>query len=282
MTSHAFAFGDVDNDEDNEFIVGNLKGELAIFKGTSVCGQPVMTCKNLGTNSIVRVNAEGKCHIFDIAFGSPNTTSTSPIDDGSTPPPMRPIINDKSHEIEKPDLTLSVPVNCNRILIADIDGDGQNEIIFARTDRVHIYNLQMPSPSPSNDSSSISSGSNYVTETIWGVPSKKEESLYLTIKKKWLFDRRITSLLSTTDPNTGAPLLLVKRNEKCTSPAPNELDLLEEINEVSTELIKGIKWGMSYLSGLFKYYDLQSGQISKHELKVNHKLFGISALTLDG
>ncbi|CAG8566968.1 9012_t:CDS:2, partial [Ambispora leptoticha] len=55
MTPHAYAFGDVDNDEDNEFIVGNLKGELAIFKGISVCGQPVMTCKNLGTITCIAV-----------------------------------------------------------------------------------------------------------------------------------------------------------------------------------------------------------------------------------
>ncbi|CAG8638009.1 8110_t:CDS:2 [Ambispora leptoticha] len=248
MTPHAYAFGDVDNDEDNEFIVGNLKGELAIFKDHLHC---VGDIRNSGKNSIVCVNAEGKCHIFDIAFGSPNTTSTSLIDDGSTPPPIRPIINDKSHEIGKPDLTLSVPdymVHSKPIiLLLNVDGDGQNEIILARTDRVlHIYNFQMPSPSLLNDSSSISSGSNYATETIGGVPSKKEESLYLTKKKKWLFDHQLTSLLSTIDPNTRASLLLVgqpgghfsvrERNEKRTSPAPNEIGLLEEETNVEINI----------------------------------------------
>ncbi|KAG0266582.1 integrin alpha FG-GAP repeat-containing protein 2 [Mortierella polycephala] len=45
--------------------------------------------------------------------------------------------------IERPNLTLPVPVNINRAHIADIDGDGLNEIVLARTDRIlHSYALQ--------------------------------------------------------------------------------------------------------------------------------------------
>ncbi|KAF9201027.1 integrin alpha FG-GAP repeat-containing protein 2 [Haplosporangium sp. Z 27] len=45
--------------------------------------------------------------------------------------------------LEKPNLTLPVPVNINRAYIGDIDGDGLNEIVLARTDRImHSYSLQ--------------------------------------------------------------------------------------------------------------------------------------------
>ena len=45
--------------------------------------------------------------------------------------------------LERPNLTLPVPVNINRAYIADIDGDGQNELVLARTDRIlHSYSLQ--------------------------------------------------------------------------------------------------------------------------------------------
>ncbi|KAG0301592.1 integrin alpha FG-GAP repeat-containing protein 2, partial [Dissophora globulifera] len=59
--------------------------------------------------------------------------------------------------LDKPNLTLPVPVNINRICIADIDGDGLNEIVLARTDRIlHSYALQTSksnSPTTANSSS---------------------------------------------------------------------------------------------------------------------------------
>ncbi|KAF9910790.1 integrin alpha FG-GAP repeat-containing protein 2 [Linnemannia zychae] len=77
----AFAIGDVDGHGDNAFVIGNLVGELFIFKGNNPEGLPWLTCKGLGTitavaigdirncgkNSIVVLSAEGLCHIFDIA-----------------------------------------------------------------------------------------------------------------------------------------------------------------------------------------------------------------------
>lgn len=46
------------------------------------------------------------------------------------------------HDLGKPDLTLKVPVNVNKVLIADIDHDGLNELILARTDRIlHAFQL---------------------------------------------------------------------------------------------------------------------------------------------
>lgn len=49
--------------------------------------------------------------------------------------------------LERPNLTLPVPVNINRAHIADIDGDGLNELVLARTDRIlHSYSLQPRKP----------------------------------------------------------------------------------------------------------------------------------------
>ncbi|KAG0330911.1 integrin alpha FG-GAP repeat-containing protein 2, partial [Podila horticola] len=49
--------------------------------------------------------------------------------------------------LERPSLTLPVPVNINRAHIADIDGDGLNELVLARTDRIlHSYSLQARKP----------------------------------------------------------------------------------------------------------------------------------------
>ncbi|KAK3843660.1 MAG: hypothetical protein J3R72DRAFT_522727 [Linnemannia gamsii] len=92
----AFAIGDVDGHGDNAFVIGNLVGELFIFKGNNPEGLPWLTCKGLGTitavaigdirncgkNSIVVLSAEGLCHIFDIAgleddHGQQSTTSTA-------------------------------------------------------------------------------------------------------------------------------------------------------------------------------------------------------------
>ncbi|KAF9165732.1 integrin alpha FG-GAP repeat-containing protein 2, partial [Actinomortierella ambigua] len=77
----AFAIGDVDGNGDNEFVIGNLVGELFVFKGNHPEGLPWLTCKGLGTitavaigdirnwgrNSVVVISAEGLCHIFDIS-----------------------------------------------------------------------------------------------------------------------------------------------------------------------------------------------------------------------
>ncbi|KAF9089875.1 integrin alpha FG-GAP repeat-containing protein 2 [Mortierella sp. AD031] len=284
----AFAIGDVDGHGDNAFVIGNLVGELFIFKGNNPEGLPWLTCKGLGTitavaigdirncgkNSIVVLSAEGLCHIFDIAGiddenghqpsagavpspagalagpvsrntpsiysstpaqGSyqhslgpnssqpghgvhpniPATPSIKPVPDIHNPhrnhhstshpsygtPPLPPTPQNTPHGsttssvsgshhhasgatpihpqvssihgngarrgsemysgsgpaartsavrhiggrrvLERANLILPVPVNINRAHIADIDGDGLNELVLARTDRIlHSYALQ--------------------------------------------------------------------------------------------------------------------------------------------
>ncbi|KAF9134836.1 integrin alpha FG-GAP repeat-containing protein 2 [Mortierella sp. GBA39] len=131
----AFAIGDVDGHGDNAFVIGNLIGELFIFKGNNPEGLPWLTCKGLGTitavaigdirncgkNSIVVLSAEGLCHIFDIAglddeHGHQSSTGTA----------------------QSPAGMLVGPGSRNTS-----NGDGLNELVLARTDRIlHSYALQ--------------------------------------------------------------------------------------------------------------------------------------------
>ncbi|CAG8781038.1 16417_t:CDS:2, partial [Acaulospora morrowiae] len=157
---------------DNEFVIGNSKGKLDVFKGIPKDRKPIITevglgtitcvavgdIKNSGKNSIVCVNAEGGCYVFDV-------TQTSALD-----------------TIAK----ISVPINCNRIIIADVDGDGRNEIILARSDRIlNVYDFVITSTDGSDS-----------------CPLFQE-------KAHWEFDGQVTSLSTATDPTTSAPLLLV-------------------------------------------------------------------------
>ena len=75
------------------------------------------------------------------------TIATPPLNEGTphqdfrfaqNTKPSTPYIND----LGRPNLTLKVPVNVNKILIADIDNDNLNELILARTDRIlHAFQL---------------------------------------------------------------------------------------------------------------------------------------------
>ncbi|KAI7853447.1 hypothetical protein BDC45DRAFT_536540 [Circinella umbellata] len=184
MNPHALVLGDVDNDGENEFVIGNLSGDLAVFKGACSHGLPTFVCHGLGTitciaigdvrnwgrNSVVCINAEGQAHIFDI----PRLAADHPLmsvdeylkhgrraSDTSSLQAFRRIMDQNAddsshykstpekphiHNLQKPNLTLNVPVNVNRILIADVDGDSLNEIVLARTDRIlHTFQLQSSS-----------------------------------------------------------------------------------------------------------------------------------------
>ncbi|CAO3675803.1 unnamed protein product [Umbelopsis ramanniana] len=76
-----------------------------------------------------------------------------------------------------PNHTVKVPVNVNKIIIADIDGDGRNEVVLARTDRIlhsfelkktHLDDVSKPNtaagpPSTSTSTSSTSTAPNPYT-----------------------------------------------------------------------------------------------------------------------
>ncbi|KAI9273425.1 hypothetical protein EDC94DRAFT_690370 [Helicostylum pulchrum] len=305
MNPHALVIGDVDNDNENEFVIGNLNGDLAIFKGECIDGFPSFVCRGLGTitciaigdvrnhgkNSVVIINAEGHAHIFDIPpksktdqqhhqnisvddylKGGRRSSDTASIQafrrmmsvNGSAmpPPPLnegqefRYNANSSSapksslpyiHDLGKPNLTLKVPVNVNKILIADIDHDDLNELILARTDRIlhafqlvpsdfsntpfdHMYKgVQTPSIaslSPSASTTSLNGLSpqppsqqkrpSVATTSVstGGIPITKDDvstrKINLLDKNMWVFDGQISSLCTTTHPDRpNEPLLLV-------------------------------------------------------------------------
>ncbi|KAI7900612.1 uncharacterized protein BX663DRAFT_488237 [Cokeromyces recurvatus] len=293
MNPHALVLGDVDNDNENEFVIGNLNGDLAIFKGHCDDGYPLYVCRGLGTitciaigdvrntgkNSVVVINAEGHAHIFDISpkLSKMNTQNDSKhkhhisIDDylkggrrssdtssiqafrhmmsGNTNDPLfqQQQHNAKSHhqtsqrihDLGQPNLTLKVPVNVNKILIADIDNDNLNELILARTDRIlhafqlvptdhgflHFYKgIQTPftsnssssAVSPSASSINLASLSKQHSPLLNHQQKKATEEANITTRLKlldknmWVFDGQISCLSMTSHPDRpDQPLLLV-------------------------------------------------------------------------
>ncbi|ORX50884.1 hypothetical protein DM01DRAFT_1337483 [Hesseltinella vesiculosa] len=279
MNPHALVLGDVDNDNDVEFVIGNLHGSMAIFKGECPSGHPTFVCQDLGTitcvavgdvrnigkNSIVIVNAEGHCYIFDVP---------TPI--CSEPTLRQPIVEefnrqgrrqsdttslqsfrrwmyqtDDTHNTTEdasdlpntnqpilPSLSLNVPINVNKILIADIDGDGMNEMILARTDRIlhsfQLDHLASGSLSPSTQPPTIPGSPSAVTLTSTiqsslsvlsghklgskvfkatsktpSTPPTKEQAI-LREKGMWVFDGQITAMtLSHVPDKPDEPILLV-------------------------------------------------------------------------
>eukprot|EP00128_Syssomonas_multiformis_P000994 Colp12_sorted_trinity150504_noHs@2489 len=123
----AITLGDVDNDKGNEIVIGNVNGDLSIFKGVqekawrTASGLGTITCvgvgnlRNDGKNCVVVVSAEGVCRIFDV---DPSTNTT----------------------VLEPASIHHVAINVHILLIADVDNDGQLELLLGRTDRVlHAY-----------------------------------------------------------------------------------------------------------------------------------------------
>jgi KICSTOR complex protein ITFG2 len=144
MYSTAICLGNVDNDEHNdiEFVVGNIKGDVGIFKYSDL-ERPWREAHELGTitaltigdvqhqkkNSLLCITAEGMLHIFDILQSNYEEDS------------IKKSRREKASRVY-PSLSLRIPVNSVRVLVADIDEDGENEIIIGRTDRVlHAFRL---------------------------------------------------------------------------------------------------------------------------------------------
>lgn len=71
---NAIALGDVDNDGEIELVIGNMNGDLAIYKGKKcwqkLSGLGVITAvgvgdvMNCGSNALVVICGDGWCHIY--------------------------------------------------------------------------------------------------------------------------------------------------------------------------------------------------------------------------
>lgn len=70
----AIALGDVDNDNEIELVVGNMEGDLYIFKGQrqiqKISGLGLITTvaigdlMNIGSNALIVISGDGWCHIY--------------------------------------------------------------------------------------------------------------------------------------------------------------------------------------------------------------------------
>lgn len=113
------------------------------------------------------------------------------------------------HDLGKPNLTLKVPVNVNKILIADIDHDDLNELILARTDRIlHAFQL-VPSDFHVNNSSfdhmykgiqtpSISSLSPSASTTSLNALSSHQQQQHQQQQQQYLAQKRPSAATTTT------------------------------------------------------------------------------------
>lgn len=160
--------GDVDNDGGNELVAASTDGELFIYKGThpnpwrGPDGQGTYTCvavgdiRNVGLNSVICVTAEGVCSILEFeaieidtvptSRRASNASSIAMRWDGSsqaaatvqTVPEPSPCLEEAKSWLSQlgQTYTQQIPVNTKVLLLADVDGDGMNELIIGKTDRV--------------------------------------------------------------------------------------------------------------------------------------------------
>lgn len=154
---HGLTIGDVDNDGDNELVVGTAEGELYIFKGSElwqkIPGLGLITSVaigdifNYGRNALVVICGDGWAHIFY----SPRSVNPNTIHPTSAQQSSKETIDQDTIKIDQVDGNSEVnelsgkmecvhvqriPTNTKVVLVADVDKDGANEMILGLTDRV--------------------------------------------------------------------------------------------------------------------------------------------------
>ncbi|OXU24895.1 hypothetical protein TSAR_010638 [Trichomalopsis sarcophagae] len=172
---HGLTIGDVDNDGDNELVVGTAEGDLYIFKGlelwqkitglgliTSVAIGDIFNC---GRNALIVICGDGWVHIYyspRSVHPSVNTLHSegSGSDNGEhfeqnfaklkigtlnlTNLTENAILDHRINSNRSDDSVgkmkcvhvQRIPTNTKVVLVADVDKDGANEMIIGLTDRV--------------------------------------------------------------------------------------------------------------------------------------------------
>lgn len=163
---HGLTIGDVDNDGDNELVVGTAEGELYIFKGSElwqkITGLGLITSVaigdifNYGCNALVVICGDGWTHIFYSPrsvnlnniniLGQYTGKGTNEQDNLKANTDTVNFQNsehmDNTNEINELSGKMEcvhvqrIPTNTKTVLIADVDKDGANEMILGLTDRV--------------------------------------------------------------------------------------------------------------------------------------------------
>ena len=135
LFQEAITLADFDNDGTNELCIGNVAGDLAVFKENHLEWDAhnlgMITClsigdiKNKGDNSLVVITGEGLCYIYD---------------------------HDYSNEVKSPDIFQEgdkkilyhtykqrFPLNIKQCIIADVTNRGANDLIVILDTIVRIY-----------------------------------------------------------------------------------------------------------------------------------------------
>ena len=135
LFQEAITLADFDNDGTNELCIGNVAGDLAVFKENNLCwgahNLGMITClgigdiKNKGDNSLVVITGEGLCYIFDHDYNNELLSTESSQNTGKT-------ILSHSHKQR-------FPLNIKQLIIADVTNRGANDLIVILDTIVRIY-----------------------------------------------------------------------------------------------------------------------------------------------
>jgi hypothetical protein len=128
MRPNAMLLADVDGDDNCELVVGSVTGELAAFKfdqlvpwksysslGSITCFAMTATMAPRPKPVLIAVAAEGWCSLLLLADDCPD-----------------PLL-----------ARYSIPFNVTSVLLADLDKDGQDELILGSDDH-HVYAYELP------------------------------------------------------------------------------------------------------------------------------------------
>ncbi|KAI8499760.1 integrin alpha FG-GAP repeat-containing protein 2 [Branchiostoma belcheri] len=164
LMPQAMVLGDVDNDQDNELVAGNVNGQLMVFKGADTTpwrvasGLGMTSCAavgdvcNTGKNVIMTLSAEGWCHVFSMEHHEKQNEDDEKDKEAGVsqekgvPEEMTPVYQQL------------LAANGQAIVIADIDNDGKKEVVIGYTDRVVRAYSWVENTSPASTGQDVLSG----------------------------------------------------------------------------------------------------------------------------